>query len=144
MIIHVFSSNISPYAHAVTRLHLSYNNIFHAGQLKFMLGGQTYLNNSVVSINDIGEGDNALLCVTDNPDCCFVNKMGDLFYPNNSVVGYSSINSLYRNRGQQMVRLNRRNDVLLPTVLGAYRCEIPDSGGRMQNIYIYIKGIIIK
>ena len=114
----------------------------HAGiKVKFILRNQTYLNNSIVAINDIGVGYNALLCVTDKPDCCNIqdNKMGEFYYPNNTAVGYSEINSLYRNRGPQVVRLNRRNDTFSPT--GVYRCEIPDFIGMNQNIYINLTGM---
>ena len=109
-----------------------------------MLRNQTYLNNSIVAINDIGEGDNALLCVTDKPDCCDIqdNKIGEFYYPNNNSAvpnGHSSNNSLYRNRGPQVVRLNRRNNVFSPH--GVYRCEIPDSTEEKQNIYINITGV---
>ena len=114
--------------------------IFNAEiNVKFILRSQTYSNNSIVAINDIGEGDNALLCVTDNTECCS-NRVGEFYYPNSSAVpnGYNSNNSLYRNRGPQVVRLNRRNDVLSPT--GRYRCNIPDSSGINQNFYINITG----
>ena len=106
--------------------------------VKFILHKQIYLNNSVVAINDIGEGDDALLCVTDKPDCCDIqdNKMGEFYYPDNTAVGYSNTNSLSRNRGTKVVRLNRRNNVLSPT--GIYRCEVPDSTGTNRNIYINI------
>ena len=109
--------------------------------MKFILRGQTYLNNSIVAIYDIGEGDNVLLCVTDNLDCC-KNKMGEFYYPNNNSAvpnRFHSSNSLYRNRSPQVVRLNRRNDVLSPT--GRFRCEIPDSTGMNRNIYINVTGI---
>ena len=116
------------------------------GLVRFMLGGQTYMNNSIVAINDIGEGNNtsgedsALLCVTDNVDCCN-NTNGEFYYPNNSAVGFSSTNSWYRNRGPQVVRLNRRNGVLSPT--GRYKCEVPDFSGMNQSIYITVRGIIV-
>ena len=108
----------------------------------FILRNQTYLNNSIIAINDIGVGDNALLCVTDNPDCCKGNATGEgqFYYPNNNRVnGIASRDSLYRDRGPQVVRLNRRRDVLSPT--GIYRCEIPDSTGMNANIYINIAGL---
>ena len=112
--------------------------------VNFVLHGQTYLNHSTVAFNDIGEGDNALLCVTDKIDCCKPpngdNVQGEFYYPNNNLVNNQAAgDSLYRNRGPQVVRLNRRNAVLLIT--GVYRCEIPDSRGRTQNIYINVTGI---
>ena len=109
-----------------------------------MLRNQTYLNNSVVAINDIGEGDNALQCVTDKPDCCKGNAtgQGQFYFPNNSrVKGIASSDSLYRNRGPQVVRLNRKNNVLTPTEI--YRCEIPDSSGMDRSLYMNITGLIM-
>ena len=108
--------------------------------VKFMLHNQTYLNNSVVAIDDIGEGDNALLCVTDNTECCS-NRVGQFYYPDNTTVSFSGTNSLYRNRGPHVVRLNRKNNVLSPT--GIYRCEIPDANGDMQDVYIDITGNLL-
>ncbi len=36
----------------------------------FMLSGRTYTDGDTLLITDIGEEDNALLCVTDNTECC--------------------------------------------------------------------------
>ena len=106
-----------------------------------MLHGRTYLNNTIVLMGDIGEGENALHCVTESTDCChsITSVRAEFYYPNNSLVSFkASGDLLYRNRGPQVVRLNRRNDVLSPT--GRYRCEIPDSTGMIQNSYINIIG----
>ena len=117
--------------------------VFTELSVKLMLRNQAYLNNSIVAFNDIGEGDNALLCGTDKPDCCKPPKgplQGEFYYPNNTLVrNNASGDSLYRNRGPQVIRLNRRNDVLSPT--GRYRCEIPDSSGMNRNIFISITGL---
>ena len=102
-----------------------------------MFRGQTYVDGDIILITDIGEGDDALLCVTDREDCCS-SPNGEFYYPNGSPVGFSFTNSLYRNRGSQVVRLNRRDNTLSP--VGRYRCEIPDSSGATQRIYIYILG----
>ena len=81
--------------------------------INFVLQGRTYLNNSRVAVNDIGEGDNALLCVTVNPDCCKPPNgplQGEFYYPNNNLVNNQAAgDSLYRNRGLQVIRLNRRS-----------------------------------
>ena len=110
--------------------------------MKFQLKGQAYLNNSIVAINDIGEGDNALMCVTDNSACCDgdATGQGQFYYPDNSRVRFIDSGDLwYRNRGPQVVRLNRRNDAVSPN--GIYRCEIPDSTGTNRNISITITGL---
>ncbi len=96
-----------------------------------------------MKISDIGEGDDALLCVTDSTDCCTAatTLAGEFYYPDGSVVGVrASGDSLYRNRGDQFIRLNRRGDVTSP--LGRYRCDIPDASGATRSIYINI-GIIM-
>ena len=102
----------------------------------FMLHGRTYTNGDTVMITDIGEGDSALLCVTDNTECCRTGGNGEFFYPDGTAVGFSISNSLFRNRREQVVRLNRRNNATSP--LGRYRCAIPDASGVTRSIFINI------
>ena len=110
----------------------------------FTLNGTTYQNNSLVTLEDVGEWDDALLCVTDNTACCsraqspgMVN-LGDWYYPNgtgvvNSIVVQPDLRwEFYRNRGQSVVRMNRRRG----GVNGTYHCEIPNAAGVDQTIYI--------
>ena len=107
--------------------------------LKLMLGGQTYPNNSVFLMTDIGEASLALLCVTNHTDCCQSNRMGEWFYPDNTQVPIKSAGlNFYRDRGSQVVRLNRRNNALSPT--GKYRCEIVDASGTSQTLIANIIG----
>jgi hypothetical protein len=106
----------------------------------FELDGEVYKNNSVVSISDIGEGDEALLCKTDKVECCgtIPNRFGEFYYPNG--VGVPIRNQqqgFYRNRGEKQVRLNRRRGIVSPT--GVYRCEIPDSNNVMQKLFVNIR-----
>jgi hypothetical protein len=104
--------------------------------LHFELGGTTYLNNSVVLVSNIGEEDDALLCTTDNQECC-TNRQGEFHYPDGSQVPtFSAGQDFYRNRGSQFIRLNRRNGALSPT--GRYRCDIPDASGNTQSIFISV------
>ena len=96
-----------------------------------------YGNNSRVSLADVGEGEeNALICRTDRINCCGApNRFGQFYYPSGIQVPINSAGqSFYRNRGDQLIRLNRRVGVTSPT--GKYRCEIPDASGETQNIYI--------
>ena len=106
------------------------------GDVYFMLRGKNYTDGDTVMITDIGEGDNALLCVTDNTECCDPPDEGEFFYPDGTAVGFSSINSLYRNRGEQFIGLNRRNGATSP--LGRYRCAIPDASGVTRSVYVNI------
>ena len=107
----------------------------------FEYAGQRYPNNSVFLMTDIGEDDMALTCVTDSVQCCqAANGEGEWFYPNNTLVSTSGVGmNFYRDRGSQVVRLNRRNNALSPT--GKYRCTIPDASGVMQTLVANIIGM---
>ncbi len=90
-------------------------------------------------MSDIGDsavtGGDALLCMTDNTNCCS-NPNGEFYYPDGTAVGFSFTNSLYRNRGEQVVRLNRRGDAT--SLLGRYRCAVPDASGTTRSVFINI------
>ena len=106
----------------------------------FSLNGTTYQNNSCVTLEDIGDGDDALLCVTNLTACCGppytgVNGsvIGNWFFPNGTRV--PSVGKQWdfnRKRGQMVVRLNRQRG----GVEGIYRCVIPDSMNVNRSIYI--------
>lgn len=105
----------------------------------FELEGERYDNNSVVSIHAIGEGSNALLCKTNKQDCCGTvpNRFGEFYYPNGTRVSiYISGDGFYRNRGNQVIRLNRRDGVSSPA--GRYSCGVPDASGVTQKIFINV------
>ena len=104
------------------------------------LGDQSYPNNSIILFEDIGEAANALLCMTDRVDCCSGDSFGGgghWYFPNSSEAEGGFLGgSIYRNRGPQVVRLNRRNDAQSPN--GMYRCEIPDARGNTQKLFVTI------
>ena len=119
--------------------------------VRFSLRGTTFQNNSLVTLEDIGEWDDALLCMTDLADCCRGSdtpsgtpSVGDWFFPNGTAVpntvidiinGINIVWKFYRNRGPRVVRMNRRNG----GVDGIYHCEIPVSLGppiAYQKLYI--------
>ena len=105
----------------------------------FELNGNIFINNSVVNFLDVGEGDSALLCKTDKAECCGTvpNRYGEFYYPNGGrvpVIGRAGETGLYRNRGNHLIRLNRREGAVSPR--GRYRCEIPDDSDVVQKIFI--------
>ena len=105
----------------------------------FELDGRTLQNNSAVNLTDIGENERALLCRTNKVDCCKIlpNRFGEFYYPNDELVPiFARRRDFYRNRSNQLIRLNRENDVTSPK--GKFRCEIPDADNVMQKIYITI------
>ena len=102
-----------------------------AGDVWFSLNGTTYQNNSIVRLKDIGEGDNALLCRTNQTACC--QELGNWFFPSGTRVSSSGVGwDFYRNRGQMVVCMHRRRG----GAEGIYRCEIPDAMNFIQTIYI--------
>ena len=106
-----------------------------------MLDGKVYRNNSVISLTKVGEGDNALYCKTDKKECCGMvpNRFGEFYYPNGVRVPIArEQQGFYRNRGDQIIRLNRREGIISPT--GTYRCEIPNADDEIIKIYITLTG----
>ena len=90
-----------------------------------------------MTLEDIGEGDDALLCVTDLTACCRPpwSVAGSWFFPNGTRILHFYANyttrtqwDFYRTRGQ----MHRRRG----GVDGIYRCEIPDAMNVTQTIYI--------
>ena len=103
-------------------------------------------------LEDIGEGPNALLCITHQTACCRSSDtggngsvFGNWFFPNGTRVPSATyINGstneqwdFYRDRGRMVVRLNRRRG----GEEGIYRCVIPDTMNDIQSIYIGVFSI---
>ena len=109
----------------------------------FLLNGIVYGTNSIVSLTEIGEGRNALLCITNKTDCCGGTEpktTRQWYFPNGTQVKINGIgDSIYRDRGLSIVRLNRRHNTTSPT--GVFRCIIPTSTGLINiRIGIYHDG----
>ena len=128
-----FSKNIKP---SIVVVYL----FFPCEGVRFSLGGTTYQNNSIVTLEDIGEGDDALLCLTDFTPCCQTGftsgngtLLGNWFFPNGTRVPPSGARwNFLRSRSQSVVRLQRRRG----EEEGIYHCEIPDAMNVTQTIYI--------
>ena len=104
------------------------------------LRGTTYCNNSIVTLEDIGESSDALLCKTDLTTCCRSSDSGEMgtalgnwFFPNGTRVPSSAHQwDFYRTRGHMVVRLHRKRG----GVEGIYHCEIPVTMNVIQTIHI--------
>ena len=104
--------------------------------LRFELGSSVLKNNSFVLRRSIGEGqDDSLRCVTDNSECC-TNGQGNWYDERGDEVhqGSDGNSDLYVTRGQRVVYLNNRTG----GSIGLWRCDVPDSNGVQQSIYIYL------
>ena len=109
-----------------------------AAEVGFSLNGTTYQNNSIVMLENIGEGSDSLSCITDLRNCCrpadhVPRAFGNWFFPNLTRVPSSGSHwDYHRTRGQSVVRLQRRRG----GEDGIYRCDIPGAAGVVQTLYI--------
>ena len=95
--------------------------------------GENRSNNSFIYYDKIHEGGGALKCVTNmSINCCHTNVSNwrDEFQ--------EGADCLYVTRGDGVISLNRRNSDCIPPTSGLWRCDIPDSSGEIQSLYIYI------
>ena len=95
-----------------------------------------FQNNSIVTLEDIGEEETALHCMTNLTACCKLENgmvFGSWFFPNETRVpsqGYQW--DFYRTRDRMVIRLDRRRG----GEDGIYHCKIPDAMNVTQTIYI--------
>ena len=109
---------------------------------RFEFGDTVLTNNSYIFRGDIGEGeDDSLKCVTDYSDCCAGSgagsDVGNWFDRGGNEVHQDfivGVTDLYVTRGEGVVYLNR----ITGGVSAMWRCDIPDSDGIIQSIYIYL------
>lgn len=97
-----------------------------------------YLNNSFIegaSIGQQSQGGSPLQCLTNYTSCC-TNNVGGWIDPGGNLVheGLSGASDFYVTREAGVINLNRFSGELS----GMWRCDIPDSNGAMQSMYIYI------
>ena len=94
-----------------------------------------------MTLENIGEKDRALLCVTDKPACCRPpytdgtgkQTLGNWFFPNGTRVPSSGAQrDFHRTRGHMVVLLHRRRG----GEDGVYYCVVRDSMDITQKIYI--------
>ena len=102
---------------------------------RFEFGSNVFVNNSYVFRGDVGVGDDALKCVTDNTNCCTNPDVGNWTDERGGAVhqGASGATAIYVTRGDGVVSYNR----IRGGSSGMWRCDIPDSSRVMQSMYIY-------
>ena len=111
------------------------------------LRGTAIDNDSFVSVNDIGGNDpEALLCHTNNTNCCGAAQglHGDWYFPGGIRVGSltennaaSRFNNIFiRSRDLGVVHLRRYGSPLKS--LGRFYCEVINANNVNQTIYVNI------
>ena len=106
---------------------------------RFEIRGDVLVNNSFIvrgaPVHIREDHNDSLHCVTDNSDCCS-NGEGNWYDERGREVhqGPDGDSNLYVTRGDGVVYLNRRRGGRS----GMWRCDIPDSNGVQQSIYIYL------
>ena len=108
-------------------------------QLKFQ--GVSYPNNSVLSLNDIGDisTGSAIFCTTNRSPCCsHPVRVGQWYYPDGSMVPNNVAGKdFYRGRGDdQTIHLSRRNNTQTPT--GSFCCELPDNSDVNHTLCVHL------
>ncbi len=119
--------------------YLSFDKTNHTNAgVNLLWRGVQYPNNSILNVEDIGEGDHALACQTDRRPCCGTrpNRFGEWYYPDGGRVpteGYGD--SFYRNRNDEgLVLLHQRYYYVSYT--GKFCCVLPDASDANQTLCI--------
>ena len=94
-------------------------------------------NNSVIYYEDILNGTSALKCITENKNCCS-NNTGNWITPTGEIAhqGANGSQCLYVERNL-VISLHRLRACIIP-LTGLWRCDIPDSSGEIQSLFIFI------
>ena len=97
-------------------------------------------NNSYIYYEEISMEIGALKCLTDSDGCCRDTNVSNWRDERGELVqeGADDGTCLYVTRGDGVISLNRRNSDCIPPTSGLWRCDIPDSSGEIQSLYIYI------
>ena len=99
-----------------------------------------------MDVDDIGEDESALMCLTNKTNCCrnSPDRAGEWYFPNGSIVQqfvqnyyHSGLSEFfYRNRGESVVRLNRYGNN--PLERGHFFCELPDANDVNKTLHVNI------
>jgi hypothetical protein len=96
------------------------------------------MNNSIVTLNEIGEASEALFCATDSRTCCTEDD-GNWYSPNGSKIGPQTVSSsqvLYTSWDNHTIGLNYVN--VSDIASGIYHCEIADNNNITNHLYVGI------
>ena len=107
-----------------------------------LLNGKILADNTELYVNQLGEHNQALLCVTDNENCCaksiFRNSKAEFNRPNGKHITRYRVFSLYVTRGYRVIRLNYHRGVQISRS-GQYCCFISNAQDVMKSHCIILK-----
>ena len=125
--------------------HTQATYIVSSPDLGFLLGGQLYRNNSVVTVTDIGGSIGlGIYCLTPRLECCSDSETPNAasvtreWYLPDATPLTSDDSPFIKSRMSSAVSLHRDLFSSNTAPSGVYRCEIPDASGTSQNIYVGI------
>ena len=98
--------------------------------------GVIIANNSILLLDDVGTALDSLICFTSDPDCCSLSagqELGQWFNPDESEVDGIAFT---QGRGLSVLTLN--NEKASENDTGLFQCQIPDSQGVNQTLFIGI------
>ena len=100
-------------------------------------GGENLPTNGYVAISALGSTeDTALVCRTDQPDCCEGDNItGGWFNPNGTMIEFdaSSSQGFYSSGGSDGIRLLRGTGI---PVEGIYTCRTADGSSTIQTVFV--------
>ena len=96
--------------------------------------GQVLPNHSVVTVTAVGEDMEGVFCLTSQQSCCDTTNglRGRWLSPDGTEVGSSG--GVTVERGPSRLTLNQEDEAIVGN--GVFSCEIPDSEGVMNTLYI--------
>ena len=108
-------------------------------------------NNFIIYLSQVGVGDDEnLQCHTDLHTCCSGTQgphRGDWYFPNGTVLPFSTPGRIYEMRGDRVVKLIHGESSNSSPFGGVYRCDIPTSDVHDDNdasvrvsIYVELRG----
>ena len=104
--------------------------------------GTEISNNSVIYYAKILTGSTTLMCQSDNSNCCSSNATGNWTWKDETGgmvhQGADGARCLYFTRGDLVVSLHRIDSNGVPPASGLWRCDIPDTKGELQSLFIFI------
>lgn len=104
----------------------------------FELNGEKHSNGSSVQLSDVKELNDSLIFKTDFTDCCREQKRGECYRPDGKLVPLKRSGArIYRNHGEQLLRLNHRQRGAPPPE-GLYCCEVPISVSETKRVCVNI------